>query len=293
MNIKLLTPQDWSDYELIDSGNFEKLERFGRYITARPEPQAIWNKSLSDTEWNQRTNAYFRKDKRNEERGEWNTKPQMPQQWFVNYRHGAMNLRMRLGLTSFKHVGIFPEQAENWNFIYDQVKKIGTSARVLNLFAYTGGASLAARSAGADVTHVDSVKPVITWARENMEASGLDGIRWIVDDALKFVRREVKRGKTYNGIILDPPAYGRGPDGEKWILEENLNELLSLCRQLLEPQNSFLVLNLYSMGLSALLARTTVGQLVGECQGECFGELFFTDSFGKSLPLGVYYRLWR
>ena len=172
------------------------------------------------------------------------------------------------------------------------MKKIGTSARVLNLFAYTGGASLAARSAGADVTHVDSVKPVISWARENMEASGLDGIRWIVDDALKFARREVKRGKKYNGIILDPPAYGRGPDGEKWILEENLNELLSLCRQLLEPRNSFLVLNLYSMGLSALLARTTVRQLVGECQGECFGELFFTDSFGKSLPLGVYYRFW-
>ncbi|MCM1030386.1 MAG: class I SAM-dependent methyltransferase [Oscillibacter sp.] len=293
MDIKLLTPQDWSDYELIDSGNFEKLERFGRYITARPEPQALWNKSLSDAEWKQRTNAYFRKDKRNEERGEWDIKPQMPQQWFVNYRHENMKLRMRLGLTSFKHVGLFPEQAENWNFIYEQVKKIGTSARVLNLFAYTGGASLAARSAGADVTHVDSVKPVITWARENMEASGLDGIRWIVDDALKFVRREVKRGKKYNGIILDPPAYGRGPDGEKWILEENLNELLSLCHQLLEPRNSFLVLNLYSMGLSALLARTTVRQLVGDCQGESFGELFFTDSFGKSLPLGVYYRFWR
>lgn len=293
MDIKLLTPQEWSDYELLDSGNFEKLERFGRYITARPEPQAIWNKSLSDAEWEQRTNAYFRKDKRNEERGEWICKPNMPQQWFVNYRHGNMHLRMRLGLTSFKHVGLFPEQAENWNFIYDQVKKTGTSARVLNLFAYTGGASLAARSAGADVTHVDSVKPVITWARENMEASGLDGIRWIVDDALKFARREVKRGKKYNGIILDPPAYGRGPEGEKWILEENLNELLSLCRQLLEPRNSFFVLNLYSMGLSALLARTTVRQLVGECQGENFGELFFTDAFGKSLPLGVYYRFWR
>ncbi len=293
MDIRLLTPQEWSDYELLDSGNFEKLERFGRYIVARPEPQAIWNKSLSDAEWDQRTNAYFRKDKRNEERGEWICKPNMPQQWFVNYRHENMHLRMRLGLTSFKHVGLFPEQAENWNFIYDQVKKSGTSARVLNLFAYTGGASLAARSAGADVTHVDSVKPVITWARENMEASGLDGIRWIVDDALKFARREVKRGKKYNGIILDPPAYGRGPEGEKWILEENLNELLSLCRQLLEPRNSFFVLNLYSMGLSALLARTTVRQLVGECQGESFGELFFTDSFGKSLPLGVYYRFWR
>lgn len=293
MNIKLLNPESWTEYELIDSGNFEKLERFGTYITARPEPQAIWNKSMTDAEWNRKADAYFRKDKRNEERGEWICRPQMPQQWFVNYCSGSLKLRMRLGLTSFKHVGLFPEQAENWNFIYEQIQRIGNGSRVLNLFAYTGGASLAARSAGADVTHVDSVKPVVSWSRENMEASGLDGIRWIVDDALKFARREVKRGKKYNGIILDPPAYGRGPEGEKWILEENINELLTLCRQLLEPHDSFLVLNLYSMGLSALLARTAVRQLVGDCKGEQFGELYFTDSFGKSLPLGVYYRFWR
>lgn len=293
MDIKLQTPDNWKDYELLDSGNFEKLERFGQYIIARPEPQAIWNKSLSDPEWTQQADAYFRKDKRNEERGEWICKPKMPQQWFVNYSQGEMKLRMRLGLTAFKHVGIFPEQAANWDFIYEQIQKIGNNARILNLFAYTGGASLAARSAGADVTHVDSVKPVISWSRENMEASGIDGIRWIVDDALKFVRREVKRGKQYQGIIMDPPAYGRGPDGEKWILEENINELLSLCGQLLAPHNSFLVLNLYSMGLSALLARTAVRQLVGTCSGEQFGELYFTDPFGKSLPLGVYYRFWR
>lgn len=237
--------------------------------------------------------AYFRKDKRNEEKGEWQCKPLMPQQWFVTYQYQEMHLRMRLGLTSFKHVGLFPEQAENWNFIYSQIKGMPVGAKVLNLFAYTGGATLAARSAGAEVTHVDSVKPVVSWSRENMEASGLNDVRWIVDDALKFVRREVKRGKKYNGILLDPPAYGRGPDGEKWILEENLNELLSLCKQLLTPEQSFLVLNLYSMGLSALLARTTVQQLIGEGKGEQFGELYFTDSFGKSLPLGVYYRFWR
>lgn len=293
MNIKLLSPSGWKDYELIDSGNFEKLERFGRYIIARPEPQAIWNKSLPESEWASRADAYFRKDKRSEERGEWICKPQMPQQWFVNYFYQDMKIRMRLGLTSFKHVGLFPEQAENWNFIHDQVRQIGNNCRVLNLFAYTGGASLAAKSAGADVTHVDSVKQVISWSRENMEASGLNGIRWIVDDALKFVRREVKRGKRYNGIILDPPAYGRGPEGEKWILEENINELLSLCAQLLEDKQAFLVLNLYSMGLSALLARSAVRQLFGQCSGEQFGELYFNDAFGKALPLGVYYRLWR
>ena len=227
MNIKLLSPSCWTDYELIDSGAYEKLERFGRYVIARPEPQAIWNKSLSDAEWQQRADAYFKKDKKSEDRGEWICKPKMSQQWFVNYRYGDMNIRMRLGLTSFKHVGVFPEQAENWNFISDQVKRIGTGAKVLNLFAYTGGATLAAKSAGADVTHVDSVKPVVSWARENMEASGLDGVRWIVEDALKFVQREVRRGKKYNGIILDPPAYGRGANGEKWVLEENINELIS------------------------------------------------------------------
>ncbi|MFR2508254.1 class I SAM-dependent methyltransferase [Odoribacter laneus] len=293
MNIKLISPTQWKDYELIDSGHFEKLERFGPYLIARPEPQALWNKSLSEAEWTKRADAYFRKDKRNEEKGEWQCKPLMPQQWFVTYQYQEMHLRMRLGLTSFKHVGLFPEQAENWNFIYSQIKGMPVGAKVLNLFAYTGGATLAARSAGAEVTHVDSVKPVVNWSRENMEASGLNDVRWIVDDALKFVRREVKRGKKYNGILLDPPAYGRGPDGEKWILEENLNELLSLCKQLLTPEQSFLVLNLYSMGLSALLARTTVQQLIGEGKGEQFGELYFRDSFGKSLPLGVYYRFWR
>lgn len=287
---QLLSPSCWTDYELIDSGAFEKLERFGRYIIARPEPQALWNKSLPDSEWEKRADAYFRKDKRNEDRGEWVCKPGMPSQWFVNYRYKDLKLRMRLGLTSFKHVGIFPEQAENWNFIYDQVQALGTGAKILNLFAYTGGASLAAKCAGGDVTHVDSVKPVITWARENMEASGLDGIRWMAEDALKFVRREVKRGHQYQGILLDPPAYGRGPEREKWVLEENLNELLSLCKQLLEPGHSFLVLNLYSMGLSSLLARSTARQLIGRSDQEQFGELYFTDSYDKALPLGVYYR---
>ncbi|WP_298616027.1 class I SAM-dependent methyltransferase [uncultured Odoribacter sp.] len=293
MNIKLISPVSWKDYELIDSGNFEKLERFGSYFIARPEPQALWNKSLSEAEWVKRADAYFRKDTRSEERGEWICKPRMPQQWFVTYQYQNMKLRMRLGLTSFKHVGLFPEQAENWNFIYSQIQHMPSGTKVLNLFAYTGGATLAARSAGAEVTHVDSVKPVVSWSRENMEASGLSDVRWIVDDALKFARREVKRGKKYNGIILDPPAYGRGPEGEKWILEENINELLSLCKQLLTPEQSFLVLNLYSMGLSALLARTAVQQLTGIGQGEQFGELYFNDSFGKALPLGVYYRFWR
>ncbi len=297
---QLLTPAGWEDYELIDSGNFEKLERFGRWITARPEPQAIWTKSLPESEWTRLATAVFRRDARSEERGQWVRKPAMPEQWWVAYRYGNMTLRMRMGLTSFKHVGLFPEQAENWNFIYDQVRRIGTvreePARVLNLFAYTGGATLAARSGGAEVTHVDSVKQVVSWARENMERSGLDGVRWIVDDALKFVRREVKRGRLYDGIILDPPAYGRGPEGEKWVLEQHLPELLADCARLLVPRNSFLVLNLYSMGLSALLAKGAVNQLFGTeipTFSEQFGELYFLDRAAKALPLGVYYRFSR
>ena len=205
-----------------------------------------------------------------------------------------MNLRFRLGLTSFKHVGVFPEQAENWNFIYDTIKSIGANEpRVLNLFAYTGGASVAARSAGADVTHVDSVKQVITWSRENMEASGLDNIRWIVEDALKFCRREVKRGKKYNGIILDPPAYGRGPDGERWILEENIAEIMQLCSDLLLPNDSFLILNLYSMGFSAVIADNLVKDYFPDVNHCEFGELLVPDKSGKSLPLSVFARFVR
>ncbi len=287
----------FADYELIDSGEFEKLERFGRFVTRRPEPQAIWPKSLGEEEWRLRADASFLRDKKSEERGQWRLKPEMPSRWPVTYRYRRMALTMRLGLTSFKHVGLFPEQAENWNFIYDRCGELaaagGRAPRVLNLFAYTGGATLAARAAGAETTHVDAVRQVVTWARENMEASGLSGVRWIVEDALKFVRREVRRGSRYDGIILDPPAYGRGPEGEKWVLESDIGEMLAGCAALLEPHGAFLVLNLYSMGLSAMLARTAVRQAFGMPREEQAGELYFEDSFGKQLPLGTYYRMKR
>ncbi|MBQ8272843.1 MAG: class I SAM-dependent methyltransferase [Tidjanibacter sp.] len=292
---QLLTPE-WEDYELIDSGDFEKLERFGRCITRRPEPQAIWRKSLAEEEWRRMATASFRREGGSEERGKWSLAPRQPEQWHISQAIGSGRITLRLGLTSFKHVGVFPEQAENWNFIFESVKALGkesaqegTRPKVLNMFAYTGGASLAAAAAGGDVTHVDSVKQCITWARENMEASGLSGIRWVVEDALKFARREVKRGHRYDGIILDPPAYGRGPEGEKWVLEENIAEMLSLCGEMLS-EGGFLVLNLYSMGLSAMLAKSAVNQVIPNPSMEQFGELYFTDRAGKSLPLGVYYR---
>jgi 23S rRNA (cytosine1962-C5)-methyltransferase len=290
-----LYPSDWVDYELIDTGGFEKLERFGKYILRRPEPQAVWPKTLPDAEWEKMPQAWFKrakgKDNSDNERGEWLQKSSMPDQWFIEYQYKEMDLRFRLGMTSFKHVGIFPEQAANWNFIYDKIRALSTQKpKVLNLFAYTGGASLAACAAGADVTHVDSVKQVVSWSRENMEASGLDGIRWIVEDALKFAQREVKRGKQYDGIILDPPAYGRGPDGEKWVLEENIGLLMELCSQLLTPQGGFLILNLYSMGFSAIIAENLLKSCFPAAGSIEYGELAVPDQSGKKLPLSVYAR---
>jgi 23S rRNA (cytosine1962-C5)-methyltransferase len=305
--MNLLTSHHWTDYELIDSGNREKLERFGSFTLIRPEPQAVWEKSLSEEEWNLAADAWYRKpggtepgkpgieeEKRPEgERGQWNRKPGMPEQWIVTYKYREMSLRFRLGLTAFGHIGVFPEQAGNWEFIYDFLnpttgaKSMGVTGKVLNLFAYTGGASLAAKAAGADVTHVDSVRPVITWAREIMEASGLDGIRWVVEDALKFVKREARRGNLYDGIILDPPAYGRGPEGEKWVLGESINEMVSLCSRILKTERSFFILSLYSMGFSPLIGENLLKtHFPGRTNPET-GEFCFTDRAGRKLPLGT------
>lgn len=297
--MKLLHPQNWNDYELIDSGDFEKLERFGNYILTRPEPQAVWNKSLPNREWEKLSNAFFRKEKNDPEKGKWSLKNGMPEQWYINYSYQKMTFKMRLGLTGFKHVGVFPEQSENWDYIYTHTQEIKSTnnasdkPKVLNLFAYTGGASLAALAAGAEVVHVDSVKPVLSWARENMEASDMNGIRWILEDALKFVQREVRRGNTYQGIILDPPAYGRGADGEKWVLEDSINEMMRLCNQLLAPKNSFLILNLYSIGFSALIAENLITTNFEDTGDLEIGELYIPDQHKKKLPLGVFARMRR
>ena len=301
----------WKDYELIDSGNFEKLERFGNYIMARPEPKALWDKTLSEGEWNRlmhtrfRTGAGFGKAGK-EDSGVWEKKKSMQEQWNIRYKgaQSGLDFSLRLGPTSFKHVGVFPEQSANWEFIYKRTTELVRKAqeeglqkpKVLNLFAYTGAASLAAKAAGADVTHLDSVRQVVTWAKGNMEKSGLDNIRWVVEDALKFARREAKRGNLYQGIILDPPAYGHGPDGEKWKLDECLNEMLKCVSDILAPTDSFLVLNLYSNGYSAVLGETLVRETF--CKKTAFksldcGELVLKDSYGKNLPLSIFVRLSR
>ena len=297
-------PQSWQDYELIDSGNFRKLERFGPYVMIRPEPKALWEPALPESEWRAMAHTEFKPGAGfgkagKEDSGTWTPLRKMQEQWTIAYPPAG--LRLRLGLTSFKHVGVFPEQATNWDYILRNTREIAElrakagegAPRVLNLFAYTGAASLAARKGGADVTHLDSVKQVVTWARGNMELSGLEGIRWIVEDALKFARREVRRGNRWQGIILDPPAYGHGPDGERWKLDECLNEILKCCAQLLAPENSFLVLNLYSNGYSAVLAETLVRTAFGAGGSLECGESVLRDRYGKALPLSVFSRLRR
>lgn len=295
--------QSWKDYELIDSGRGAKLERFGDFIMARPEPKALWDKSMTDLEWNRLCHTRFTPGAGfgkagKEDSGIWERLRKMPDQWWIRYS-GGPSFRLRLGLTSFKHVGVFPEQASNWEYIYRETSAIATATgkvpKVLNLFAYTGAASLAAKAAGADVTHLDSVRQVVTWAHENQDNSGLDGIRWVVEDAMKFARREAKRGNRYQGIILDPPAYGHGPDGEKWKLDECLFDMMKTVGMILEPENSFLVLNLYSNGFSSVLGETVVREALGlgpEAALES-GELVLKDRFGKNLPLSIFVRLRR
>jgi 23S rRNA (cytosine1962-C5)-methyltransferase len=284
-----LSPTGFTDYELIDCGNFLKLERFGSIITIRPEPQAVWDAGMNISEWETRAHVKF--VPKSSSSGDWKKLKNSPDQWQVKYKiANQAEIRFRLGLTSFKHVGIFPEQSVNWDYIFNSIKQLHTNQpKFLNLFAYTGGASLAARAAGADTLHLDSIKQVVTWAKENMELSGLKDIRWVVEDALKFVKREVKRGNKYHGIILDPPAFGHGPDGEKWKLEDNINEMMKNVLQLLDDREHFLILNAYSLGFSSMILENLVQQKAKPENLEV-GELFLPDSFKKKLPLGAFAR---
>lgn len=280
-------PVNFLDYELLDCGDFEKLERFGKYITIRPEPQAVWPRTYSLSEWEKQ--AHVRFVPKSSSSGDWKKLKQMPDQWEITYRFSQdSSITFRLGLTSFKHVGVFPEQAVNWKKIHDffSAKK---NSKFLNLFAYTGGASLAARAAGADVTHVDSIKQVVTWANENMQKSKLDNIRWMVDDALKFVKKEIRRGNLYQGIILDPPAFGHGPNGEKWKLEENISEMIQSVLQIVDPNEHLLILNAYSLGFSALVPENLLRPFALKHKSNLsIGELYLPAKAGVNLPLGVW-----
>ena len=235
---------NWKDYEVIDTSDGEKLERWGDYILVRPDPQVIWHTPKKDKRWNKLNGHYYRSKKGG---GQWDFFD-LPEQWSINYKELTFNLKP----FSFKHTGLFPEQATNWDWCSEKIKNAGRPIKVLNLFAYTGGATLAAANAGASVTHVDASKGMVTWAKENAVSSGLKDapIRWLVDDCTKFVKREIRRGNKYDAIIMDPPSYGRGPGGEIWKIEDSIYDFVKLCTEVLSDDPLFYLINSYTTGLA-------------------------------------------
>ncbi len=261
----------WKDYELIDTSAGERLERWGDVILIRPDPQIIWDTPKKNPLWRDAHAVYHRSSSGG---GAWQELRKVPKVWSISYK----NLRFNLKTMGFKHTGIFPEQAVNWDFVAEKIKSASRTLKVLNLFGYTGAATLAAASAGASVCHVDASKGMVAWARENAAMSSLAQrpIRWIVDDCVKFVQREIRRGNKYDGIIMDPPSYGRGPGGEVWKLESELFPLVNLCAQILSEEASFLLLNSYTTGLSpavmeCLLSVTLKKKFGGEVSAEEIG----------------------
>ena len=274
----------WKDYEVIDTSCGEKLERWGRYILLRPDPQVIWKTEKTVPEWNRLNGHYHRSSKGG---GEWEFF-KLPEEWTISYRE----LNFRLKPFSFKHTGLFPEQAVNWDWCSERIREAGRPVKVLNLFAYTGGATLAAASAGASVTHVDASKGMVTWAKENAAASHLEDapVRWLVDDCVKFVEREIRRGNKYDGIIMDPPSYGRGPKGEIWKIEESIYPFVELAAQLLSDDALFFLINSYTTGLQPAVLSYMLNAVIqkkrgGEVQSSEIG--LPVSSNGLVLPCGA------
>ena len=251
----------WKDYEVIDCSSGEKLERWGKYILLRPDPQVIWDTPKKNKNWKKLNGHYHRSKKGG---GEWEFF-NLPEQWQIHYKSLTFNLKP----FSFKHTGLFPEQATNWDWFSEKIKKANRPIKVLNLFAYTGGATLAAAAAGASVTHVDASKGMVTWAKENAVSSGLADapIRWIVDDCVKFVEREIRRGNHYDAIIMDPPSYGRGPKGEIWKIEEAVYPLIKLCAQLLTDKPLFFLVNSYTTGLQPAVLNYMISTALSKYEG--------------------------
>ncbi len=274
----------WKDYEVIDCSEGEKLERWGNYLLVRPDPQVIWSTPKKETGWTKMNGHYHRSAKGG---GEWEFF-HLPEQWTISYKE----LTFQLKPFSFKHTGLFPEQAANWDWFGDKIKKAGRPVKVLNLFAYTGGATLAAAQAGALVTHVDASKGMVGWAKENARSSGLESasIRWIVDDCVKFVEREIRRGNRYDAIIMDPPSYGRGPKGEIWKIEDSIYPFVKLCSQLLSDTPLFFLINSYTTGLapsvlSYMISTEITSKFGGSVQSDEVG--LPVKSSGLILPCGA------
>lgn len=273
----------WKDYEVLDTSTSEKLERWKDYLLIRPDPQVIWKTPKDNPGWKKPNGHYHRSNKGG---GEWEFFD-LPEQWQINYKELTFNLKP----FSFKHTGIFPEQAVNWDWFSNKIRKANRPIKVLNLFAYTGGATLAAASAGASVTHVDASKGMVSWAKENAEASGLaeSPIRWIVDDCIKFVEREIRRGNRYDGIIMDPPSYGRGPKGEIWKIEDSIYDFIKLCANLLSEEPLFFLVNSYTTGLNPSVMTYMIGTELKQFGGTITGdEIGLTvSSTGLVLPCGA------
>ena len=270
-------------YELIDSGGEEKLERFGEVVLARPDPQALWKKGREE-EWG-KANGRFEREGRD---GKWTRK--LPKEWPVEF--GGLTFLIKP--TSFKHTGLFPEQLSNWQWGSELIKNAGREISVLNIFGYTGGATLASAQAGASVTHVDASKTSVAWARENAKLSGLQEkpIRWITDDAITFLKREIKRGVKYDAVVMDPPAFGHGPDGEVWKFEENFLELLKLVQEVLSDKPLFVLVNGYAAGYSPLAFAYNLEQLIKKLGGSIeYGDLAIAESNSdRVLPCGIFAR---
>lgn len=285
-DILLALTKPSKDYELLDSGDGEKLERYGKVVFRRPDPQALWTKSLNIQEWNKAQASFNREGKK----GDWNLKGNIPERWQIEFG----DLKLWIRPTSFKHTGLFPEQLPNWDWMREKITRAKREVRVLNLFGYTGGASIAAAQAGASVVHVDGSKVAIQWGKDNAIASGLEEkpIRWILDDARVFVKREIKRGNSYDGILLDPPAFGHGPKKELWKIEDHLPELLKLCTQILSDKPLFFLINGYASGYSSIAYENNLKQLMEKFGGSFEkGELAIEESkSGKLLPCGIFSR---
>ena len=282
----ILITNNEKEYELLDSGDGKKLERYGTFVLSRPDPQALWKPLLNKNEWEKADATFIRNGKK----VEWKTKKNLPEAWTIPF--GGLVFEIRP--TTFKHTGLFPEQRENWKWIASVIKKSKHPVNVLNLFGYTGGASLAGAQAGATVTHVDGSKMAIDWAKKNQKLSGLSEkpIRWILDDTLAFLRREIKRGNRYDGIVMDPPAFGHGPNGEIWKIEEQLNELLDLCKKVLSDQPIFFLINGYASGYSPIAYQNNLLFLKEAFKGTIeTGELAIEEpKTGRLLPCGIFAR---
>jgi len=294
----LETFKDFKDFELLDTGDGFRLERWGEAVLARPDPQIIWARSLAPSEWDKAWAVY--KSANDEGKGKWEIKKMMPRPWILNYQ----DIKFSLRLSPFKHTGLFAEQAAQWEWMLKKIQNadlkmkneksiLHSSFKILNLFAYTGGATMVLAKAGHQVTHVDASKPAITWANENHKLNNLppDSVRWILDDAVKFVKREIKRGAKYDGIIMDPPAFGHGPTGKTWKFNDDLPGLLNDCVELLSDDAKFLIINGYATNSSAIALNNLLEDVASDKKGKIeFGELCLKQKSGRLISTGIFSR---